>query len=136
MVTVPTSIILSHDAGKLTFLKKKVGGAAKTVIRPVSIDVGGFDQAIDALKKRYSNKPYNKDQLFYKLFHAKPSFCPEYSKTENFIGEMRATLLDLKTHYGADLLSPGSGGYDFISHIIFHKLSGEIQNSFINKLQN
>ena len=122
------------DAGKLTFLKKKVGGAARTVIRSVSIDVGGFDQAIEALKKRYSNKAYNKDQLFHKLYHAKPAFCPEYSKTENFIGDMKAILLDLKAHYGADLLTPNTGGYEFVSHLIFHKLSGEIQNSFINKL--
>ena len=68
------------------------------------------------------------------MFHAKPAFCPEYSKTENFIGDMKAILLDLKAHYGADLLTPNTGGYEFVSHLIFHKLSGEIQNSFINKL--
>ena len=67
------------DAGKLTYLKKKVGGAAKAVIRPVSLDQGGFNQAVEALKKRYSNKFYNKDQLFLKLTNAKPAYCPEYS---------------------------------------------------------
>ena len=122
------------DAGKLTFLKKRVGGNAKAVIRPVNIEDGGFLQAIEALKKRYSNKEFNKDQLFLKLTNARPAFCPEFTKTENFIGEMRATLLDLKNHYEADLLQVGTGGYAYISHLIFNKLPNDVQNAFINKL--
>ena len=122
------------DAGKLTYLKSKVKGCAKNVIRPINQDEGGFQQAIDALKHYYSNKKANRDNLFSKLFYNKPAFCPDYIKTEQYITETRANLLDLKTHYECDLLDEETGGFLFISHLIFSKLSLEIQNALINKL--
>ena len=124
------------DAGKLTYLKSKVKGCAKNIIRPVKQEEGGFKQAIDALKHRFSNVKFNKDQLFAKISNSKPLFCPEYKQTENYIAEIRATLLDLKNHFNADLLEKDSGGYQYISHVVFSKLSFEMQTALMNKLSN
>ena len=122
------------DAAKLTYLKSKVKSTAKSVIRPIRLADGNFDEAVAALRKRFTNKEFNKDQLFLKLTNARPGHSADYSKTENFISEMRATLLDLKNHYNADLITAGSGGYEYISHLIFFKLPFEIRDAFINKL--
>ena len=122
------------DKTQLTYLKSKIQGNAKNHIRAIKLEIGGFDQAIAALRKRYSNKEHNKDQLFLKITNARPSYCPDYSKTEHFISEMHATLLDLKNYYGIDLLTPGSGGYAYVSHLIFYRLSHEIQGTLVTKL--
>ena len=122
------------DAGKLTYLKDKVKGAAKVVIRPITHEHGGFDQAIEALKHQYLNTAANKDALLAKIYNNKPAFCHDYIKTENFISETKANLLDLKNHYACDLLTAGTGGFDFISHMTFSKLPNEVQNALINKL--
>ena len=60
-----------------------------------------------------------------------PSFSEDYSKTRNYIADIRNKLFDLKTHYNVDLLVPASGGYVLVSHIVFSKLSRELQRALI-----
>lgn len=123
-----------ESADKLTYLKSKLKGTAKLLIRPIELNAVGFDQAIADLKKRFTNKDYNRDQLFIKITNARPAFCPTYSKTEHFITEVRTWLLDLKNHYNSDLITPGTGGFEYVSHLIFSRLSPELQGAFIQKL--
>ena len=121
------------DSAKLTYLKSKVKGFASNVIRPVQHGAGSFKQALDALKHHFLNKEANRDQLFNKLLSISPAFCPKYSKTTIYITEVRAILLDLKNHYQCDLTVNGSGGNQLISHLVFAKLSIELQNALILK---
>ena len=124
------------EAAKLTYLKSKVKGAAGNVIRPINEETGTFSEAIEALKKQYLNVSANKDQLLSKIYSNKPSYCNEYIKLEQYIAEVRANLLDLKNHYSCDLTEEKSGGYQFVSHLIFSKLPFEFQNALINKVSN
>ena len=71
-----------------------------------------------------------------KIYSNKPSYCNEYIKLEQYIAEVRANLLDLKNHYSCDLTEENSGGYQFVSHLIFSKLPFEFQNALINKVSN
>ena len=124
------------DAAKLTYLKSKVKGSASSVIRPITEETGTYDEAIAALKKQYLNINANKDQLLSKIYTNKPAYCTEYIKLEQYIGEVRANLLDLKNHYNCDLTTENSGGYQFVSHLIFSKLPFEFQNALIAKISN
>ena len=67
------------------------------------------------------------------LITLQPSFSEDYSKTRNYIADIRNKLFDLKTHYSVDLLDPLSGGYVLVSHIGFSKLSRELQQALITE---
>ena len=122
------------ESAKLTYLKSKIKGSAKNVIRSVQQGSEGFKQAITALKHHYLNVKAHKDHLFSKLYNLKPATGPEYSKTEQYIAEVRAILLDLKDNYKCNLLIESSGGYEFVSHLVFSKLPFEVQNALITKV--
>ena len=122
------------EAAKLTYLKAKIKGNAKNVIRSVKQGPEGFKQAIAALKHHYLNVKAHKDHLFSKLYNSKPATGPEYSKTEQYVAEIRAILLDLKDNYSCNLLDESSGGYEFVSHLIFSKLPFDVQNALITKI--
>ena len=115
----------------MNYLKTKVVGTAAPFIQHLNPNPGNYAAAIEALKKEYLDIPYLTDQLLSQILNLQPSFSEDYSKTRNYIADIRNKLFDLKTHYNVDLLVPASGGYVLISHIVFSKLSRELQRALI-----
>ena len=52
-----------------------------------------------------------------------------------YVAEIKGLISDLKTSHKVDLTIPESGGYKFVSHIIFSKIPSVIQKSIIAKCQ-
>ena len=123
------------DSCKLTFLHNKVAGCAKEIIRPVGLDTGTFQQAVDTLNNQYLNKELNKDQLFHSLLIKEPKYSSDYEVVSVYIDEVRATLISLKNYYEVDLLDARSAGYQFISHLIFSKLPTKFQDALISRIK-
>ena len=119
------------EVNKMNYLKTKVVGNAAPFIQHLDPDPGNYAIAIEVLKKEYLDIPYLTDQLCAQLISSQPSFSEDYSKTRNYIADIRNKLFDLKTHYNVDLLDPNTGGYVLASHIVFSKLSRELQRALI-----
>ena len=115
----------------MNYLKTKVVGNAAPFIQHLDPDPGNYAIAIEVLKKEYLDIPYLTDQLCAHLISSQPSFSEDYSKTRNYIADIRNKLFDLKTHYNVDLLDPNKGGYVLVSQIVFSKLSRELQRALI-----
>ena len=69
--------------------------------------------------KEYLDIRQIKDEYFKQILEKQPGFDVEYLKTRQYLAEINNKLFDLKEHYGADLISEGTGGYQLISHVFF-----------------
>ena len=116
---------------KLAYLKSKVEGTAKLYIVNLEQTDDNYQIALKILEEKYLDKDFIKDELFKELLNAKPEYHVEYEKTKVFIQRTMNNLEDLKRNYECDLITPPSGGNAFISHIIFSKLSPELQKALI-----
>ena len=116
---------------KLAYLKSKVEGTAKLYIVNLEQSNDNYQIALKILEGKYLDKEFIKDELFKELLNAKPEFHVEYEKTKVYIQKTMNNLEDLKRNYSCDLITAPSGGNAFISHIIFSKLSPELQKALI-----
>ena len=87
------------------------------------------------MEGKYLDKEFIKDELFKELLNSKPKFHIEYEKTKVYLQKTMNNLEDLKRSYSCDLLTAPLGGNAFISHIIFSKLSPELQKALIVDLK-
>lgn len=117
----------------MNYLKTKVVGNVSPFIQHLDPDPGNYAMAIQALKKEYLDISYLTDQLCAQLITLQSGFSEDYSKTRNYIADIRNKLFDWKTHYSVDLLDPLSGGYVLVSHIMISKLSRELQRALITE---
>ena len=83
--------------------------------------------ALNTLKKEYLDVDYIRDELLKQINSKVPSYDIAYIKTKHFLAEIKNILHDLAKHYDCDLLTKSSGGYIFVSQIVFSKLSNEMQ---------
>ena len=117
---------------KLAYLKTKVGGTnAKLLINHLEQTDSNYDRALTLLEARYFDKDFLRDEMFKELLSKKPAFDPDYEKSVNYLTEIQSRLVDLKNTYATDLLAEDSGGHRLVSHIIFGKLSPELQRAII-----
>ena len=120
-----------EDKLKLSYLKTKLEGNAKTYIASLEQTNTNYKEALSILKTRYHDKQYIIDELFKDLLNERPGYEPEYEKTILYLARTQARLADLKTSYKVDLLAEESAGYKLVSHIVFNKLSPELQKLII-----
>ena len=116
---------------KLVLLQASVTGEAAKQISGLPVNDDNYEVALTALKARYLNKPLLRDALLKQIVYKTPSHDYEYEGTHQYLIETKNTLNDLKLHYNADLLIPGSGGYQLVSSIVFSKLPFDVQRLLI-----
>ena len=119
------------EAFKITYLKTKVLKNAAHFIAHLDAQAGNYDACIKALKDQYMDEELIIDELFKLLCNERPEFDETYTKSRVYLADVRSHLHNLKTHYKIDLLDKDSSGHKMLSHIIFNKLSKELQQAFI-----
>ena len=116
---------------KLMLLQTHVKGLAREFISHLELTNENYTVARNLLMKEYLDIRQIKDEYFKQILEKQPGFDVEYLKTRQYLAEINNKLFDLKEHYGADLISEGTGGYQLISHVVFSKLSNELQKALI-----
>ena len=120
---------------KISYLKSKVGGDASCFIDHLDPIAGNYELCIKALKDEYLKENYIKNEYFKLLYTESPEYDASYSKTRIYVATVRNRLQNLKNHFKVDLLDEGSAGHLFLSHIIFAKLSVELQRALAGHLK-
>ena len=121
---------------KVAFLKQKVRKNAASFIHHLEGGRPGvYNDCIKALKEQYLDEPFIINEYFRKLLAERPEYDETYGKSRNYIANVRNHLYNLKTHYKIDLLNEEHGAHQLLSHIIFSKLSAELQQAFAWELK-
>ena len=120
---------------KISYLKSKIGGDATCYVAHLDPIQGNYDLCIQALKDQYLKENYIKNEYFKLLYTESPEYDASYSKTRIYVATVRNRLQNLKNHFNIDLLDESSAGHLFLSHIIFAKLSVELQRAIAGHLK-
>ena len=121
------------DKNKLVYLRSKVKGTASSYLASLEVTNENYKEAIKLLKTHYEDKEFIKDELLKQILNELPGYDFEYTKTKLYIAKIKNLLNDLKRYYGVDLSTVNSGGNVLVSHIVFAKLSNELQRAFIQE---
>ena len=73
------------------------------------------------------------DSAFKRILEKVPQYDAQFQGLRMYVAEIKGIISDLKTSHKVDLTIPESGGYKFVSHIIFSKIPSVIQRSLIAK---
>ena len=122
------------DKSKLIYLKTKVTGLACQYIISLELTNENYEVAIKRLKKEFLDVDFIKDELIKQLLNKKPVYDTSYAKTRNYLSDIENIMNDLTKNYSLDCETDGTSGHAIISHVVFAKLSPEIQKSLIAKL--
>ena len=109
-------------------------GLAYKLIQTLEITDDNYDVAVEILKKEFLDVEKIVDKLFDQILEKSPKYDSEFENVRLYVAEIRAILNDLKKSYNVDLISSGTGGYKFVSRIIFSKLAPVVQKAIIEKV--
>ena len=118
---------------KLSCLRNHLtkGGLAFKLIGNLELNDSNYVVAIEMLKEEFLNEEKIVNQLFSQILVKIPKIDSDFQGLRMYIAEIKALLNDLKISHKIDLISPGTGGYKFVSSIIFSKITPVIQKALI-----
>ena len=109
-------------------------GLAFKLICDLELVDENYEIAVNALKTEFADIPRNREALFKQILQNSPKFDSNFENVRLYVAETKANLCDLKRSYSADLLAEESGGYLFVSSIVYSKLPTIVQRALINKV--
>ena len=92
-----------------------------------------YEVAVKLLKDEFLDEPKMIDSAFKRILEKVPQYDAQFQGLRMYVAEIKGIISDLKTSHKVDLTVPESGGYKFVSHIIFSKIPSVIQRSLIAK---
>ena len=108
-------------------------GLAFELIKDMDLEDANYKKAVDALKAEFLDEEKMIDNSFKRILEKVPQYDTQFQGLRKYVAEIKGTISDLKTSHDVDLTIPESGGYKFLSHIIFSKIPSVIQRSLIAK---
>ena len=121
---------------KLSTLRNHLthSGLAYKIISHFDIIDENYELALQALKDEFLDKDHVVDETFKQILERFPKYDPEFENLRLYVAEMKSVLGDLKKSYNVDLVTPNTGGYLFVSSIIFSKLPPVVKKALIEKV--
>ena len=109
-------------------------GLAYKLIQTLEITDDNYDVAVEILKEEFLDVEKIVDKLCDQILEKSPKYDAEFEHVRLYVAEIKAILNDLNKSYNVDLISPDTGGYKFVSHIMFSKLPPVVQKAIIEKV--
>ena len=121
---------------KLSALRNHLthSGLAFKIISHFEINDDNYELAIQALTNEFLDKDYIIHEIFKQILEKFPKYDTEFENLRLYVAEMKSVLGDLKKSYQVDLLTPATGGYLFVSNIMFSKLPPVVKKALIEKV--
>ena len=122
---------------KLILLRNHLthSGLAFKLISHFDLNDANYEEALKALKSEFLDVDYIVNETFKQILDRSPEkHDPEYDNLKLYVAEMKSILHDLKKTYKVDLVTADTGGYKFVSSIIFSKLPPVIRKALIEKV--
>ena len=94
-------------------------GLAFELIKDMDLEDENYKNAVDALKAEFLDEEKMINNSFKRILEKAPQYDAQFQGLRKYVAEIKGTISDLKTSHNVDLTIPESGGYKFLSHVIF-----------------
>ena len=111
------------------------GGLAFKLIKNLELIDDNYDVAVQILKDEFLDEYKIVEQMLSQILEKTPQYDSEFKNLRLYVAEIKGILSDLKTSHNVDLTTAGTGGYKFVSHIVFSKIPSVIQKIIIAEVK-
>ena len=113
---------MTSGAAKLSYLRSCLSDYALQTISHLTVNDANFAVAVQLLIDEFLDTDYIVDEIFRQLLDTSPKYDPEFQELKSYLTNIKADLFELNTTFQIDLISEGTPGNKFVSHVIYNKL--------------